>query len=46
MAGREAVVQVNEEMAAYRQLWPAAWLRVRGLEPAAEAWMKALARGR
>ena len=40
MAGREALVQVNEQMAAHGRRWPATWLRGRGLEVAAEAWMR------
>ena len=40
MAGRESIVQVNELMAAHGRRWPAAWLRGRGLEVAAEAWMR------
>jgi type IV secretion system protein TrbE len=42
MAGREAIVQVNEQMTTHGRLWPAAWLRARGLEPAAAAWMRHL----
>jgi type IV secretory pathway VirB4 component len=40
MAGREAVVKVNELMATHRGAWPAAWLRHRGLDEAADAWME------
>ena len=40
MAGREAIVQVNEQMSIHGRLWPAAWLRARGLETAAKAWMQ------
>ena len=40
MAGRDANVQVNEQMAAHGRSWPAAWLRARGLEAAAESWMR------
>jgi type IV secretion system protein VirB4 len=40
MAGREAVVKVNELMAIHGGAWPAAWLRHRGLPEAAEAWME------
>jgi type IV secretion system protein TrbE len=40
MAGREAIVQVNEQMSIHGQQWPAAWLRARGLETAAKAWMQ------
>jgi type IV secretion/conjugal transfer VirB4 family ATPase len=40
IAGREAIVQANDQMAAHGRLWPAAWLRARGLEPAAEAWTR------
>jgi type IV secretion system protein VirB4 len=40
MAGREAIVQVNEQMSIHGRQWPAAWLRARGLETAAKAWMQ------
>jgi len=40
MAGREAIAQVNEQMATHGRQWPVAWLRARGLEVAAEAWMR------
>ena len=40
IAGREAIVQVNEQMAAHGQLWPAVRLRVRELEPTVKAWMR------
>jgi type IV secretion system protein VirB4 len=40
MAGRDANVQVNEQMTAHGRSWPAAWLRARGLEAAAESWMR------
>jgi type IV secretion system protein VirB4 len=40
MAGREAIVQVNEQMAAHGRLWPAAWLRARGLATTAQVWMR------
>jgi type IV secretion system protein VirB4 len=40
MAGRDANVQANEQMAAHGRSWPAAWLRARGLEAAAESWMR------
>ena len=40
MAGREAIVQVNEQVRTHGPKWPAAWLRSRGLETAAEAWMQ------
>jgi type IV secretion system protein VirB4 len=46
MAGREAIVQVNEHMATHGRLWPAAWLRRRGLEPAAVTWMTYLQEAR
>jgi hypothetical protein len=38
--GGDANVQVNEQMAAHGRSWPAAWLRARGLEAAAESWMR------
>jgi type IV secretion system protein VirB4 len=40
MAGREAIVQVNEHVRTHGRQWPAAWLRARGLETAAKAWMQ------
>ena len=40
MAGRDANVQINEQMTAHGRPWPAAWLRARGLEAAAESWMR------
>ena len=40
MAGREAIVQVNEQMVTHGRLWPAAWLRARGLEKTAQVWMR------
>ncbi len=40
MAGREAIGQVNEQMSIHGRQWPAAWLRSRGLETAAKAWMR------
>jgi len=41
MAGREAIVQVNEQVTTHGRKWPAAWLRSRGLETAAKAWTHA-----
>src|SRR5207247_1154184 len=38
MAGREAIVQVKEQMTAHGRLWPATWLSARGLDDAAKAW--------
>jgi type IV secretion/conjugal transfer VirB4 family ATPase len=46
MAGREAIVQVREQMTAHGLLWPAIWLRVRGLDAAAKAWMRQVEKGR
>src|SRR5438309_2782712 len=40
MAGREAIVQVKEQMTAHGQRWPATWLSARGLDAAARAWMR------
>jgi len=40
MAGREAIVQVSEHMKTHGRLWPATWLRARGLESAAKAWIQ------
>src|SRR5207253_5758930 len=40
MAGREAIVQVNEQMVTHGRLWPAAWLRALGLESTAQVWMR------
>ena len=45
MAGREAIVQVKEQMTAHGRLWPAAWLRSRALEAAATAWMRQVEEG-
>src|SRR4030095_8688934 len=36
MAGREAIVQATDHMNTHGRLWPAAWLRTRGLETAAK----------
>jgi type IV secretion system protein VirB4 len=38
MAGREAVMSVNELAASHGPRWPAEWLRRRGLAGAADAW--------
>ena len=40
MAGRDAIVSVNELMATHRLTWPAEWLRARGLVAAADAWRR------
>jgi len=45
MAGRETMVQVNEQIATHGQRWPAAWLRSRGLEAAAKAWLRQVEQG-
>ena len=45
MAGREAIVQVKEQMTAHGRRWPATWLSVRGLEAAARAWMRQFEEG-
>ena len=40
MAGREAIVQVKEQMTAHGRQWPAIWLSARGLDAAARAWIR------
>jgi len=45
MAGREAIVQVKEQMTAHGQRWPASWLSARGLDAAAQAWMRQVEEG-
>jgi type IV secretion/conjugal transfer VirB4 family ATPase len=45
MAGREAIVQVKDLITAHGRLWPATWLRSRGLDAAAKAWMRQVERG-
>ncbi len=45
MAGREAIVQVKEQMTAHGRLWPATWLSARGLDDAAKAWMRQVEEG-
>src|SRR5437762_11070554 len=40
MAGREGIVQDNEEMSIHGGQWPAFWPRARGRETAAKAWMQ------
>jgi len=39
IAGRDATVQAKAHMAAHGRRWPAAWLRSRGLDAAAKAWI-------
>jgi len=45
MAGREAIVQVKEQMTTHGRRWPAAWLSTRGLDAAARAWMRQIEEG-
>ena len=40
MAGREAMMTVNELVAGHGNRWPGEWLRRRGLDEAAEAWSR------
>src|SRR2546427_27747 len=40
MAGRDAIVSVNELITTHRLTWPAEWLRARGLGAAADAWRR------
>lgn len=40
MAGREAILNVNELMKTRGQEWPAEWLKARALPQAAEAWRR------
>lgn len=39
IAGRDATVQVKDHLTAHGRRWPAAWLRGRGLDAAAKAWI-------
>jgi hypothetical protein len=40
MAGREAMMTVNELVTGHGNRWPGEWLRRRGLDEAAEAWSR------
>ena len=40
MAGREAILNVNELITTRGQAWPAEWLNARQLSHAAEAWRR------
>ncbi|MBU2854048.1 hypothetical protein HF928_08410 [Acidithiobacillus ferriphilus] len=38
-SGKEDLIAVKQMMKAYGDMWPAEWLRSRGLEDAAQSWM-------